>query len=141
MSSLLLSLLLLPVLLLTLASTLEFRYHSNREIEQYLHQINASNPDITHLYSIGQSVRGNDQLLVCDICRFQNNGSSLHLKKETKNTWKLWQFETKEDEEDRVLLQLVESMRDQVHVIIKAKVGQTKYGDILQFKYKKLFVE
>ncbi|XP_036977342.1 carboxypeptidase M [Acanthopagrus latus] len=58
MSSLLLSLLLLPVLLLTLASTLEFRYHSNREIEQYLHQINASNPDITHLYSIGQSVRG-----------------------------------------------------------------------------------
>ncbi|GLD74702.1 carboxypeptidase M-like protein [Lates japonicus] len=28
------------------------------EIEQYLHQINASNPDITHLYSIGQSVRG-----------------------------------------------------------------------------------
>ncbi|XP_059181786.1 carboxypeptidase M [Centropristis striata] len=55
MSSLLLFLLLL---LLTVASPLEFRYHSNREIEQHLLQVNASNPDITHLYSIGQSVRG-----------------------------------------------------------------------------------
>uniref|UniRef100_UPI0037E7F963 carboxypeptidase M n=1 Tax=Semicossyphus pulcher TaxID=241346 RepID=UPI0037E7F963 len=45
-------------LLLSSASSLEFRYHNNREIEQYLIQTNTSNPDITHLYSIGQSVRG-----------------------------------------------------------------------------------
>ncbi|XP_074481541.1 carboxypeptidase M isoform X2 [Sebastes fasciatus] len=56
MSSLLLFLLLF--LVLTPASMLEFRYHNNGEIEQYLLRINASNPDITHLYSIGQSVRG-----------------------------------------------------------------------------------
>uniref|UniRef100_A0A4W6FHU9 Carboxypeptidase M n=1 Tax=Lates calcarifer TaxID=8187 RepID=A0A4W6FHU9_LATCA len=59
MSSLLLLLVFfLPLLILTPASALEFRYHNNHEIEQYLRQINASNPDITHLYSIGQSVRG-----------------------------------------------------------------------------------
>lgn len=40
-------------------STLDFHYHNNSEIEQYLLQVNASNPDIAHLYSIGQSVRGN----------------------------------------------------------------------------------
>ncbi|XP_039996431.1 carboxypeptidase M [Xiphias gladius] len=59
-SPLLLLLLLLPFLLLFLAPalTLEFRYHSNREMEQYLLQLNASDPDITHLYSIGQSVKG-----------------------------------------------------------------------------------
>ncbi|XP_031152790.1 carboxypeptidase M isoform X2 [Sander lucioperca] len=56
MSSVLLFLLLF--LILTPASTLEFHYHNNREIEQYLLQVNASNPAITHLYSIGQSVRG-----------------------------------------------------------------------------------
>ncbi|XP_054480553.1 carboxypeptidase M [Anoplopoma fimbria] len=56
MSSLLLFL--LPVLILGRASTLDFRYHDNRQIEQYLVQIRDSNPDITHLYSIGQSVRG-----------------------------------------------------------------------------------
>ncbi|XP_078099097.1 carboxypeptidase M [Sander vitreus] len=56
MSSVLLFLLLF--LFLTPASTLEFRYHNNREIEQYLLQVNASDPAITHLYSIGQSVRG-----------------------------------------------------------------------------------
>ncbi|XP_076577856.1 carboxypeptidase M [Chaetodon auriga] len=55
MSSLLLF---LPFLILSPASMLEFRYHSNHEIEQYLLQINASNPDIAHLYSIGQSVKG-----------------------------------------------------------------------------------
>ncbi|XP_067345971.1 carboxypeptidase M isoform X1 [Channa argus] len=48
----------LPFLILTAGSTLDFRYHNNHEMEQYLRQINASNPDITHLYSIGQSVRG-----------------------------------------------------------------------------------
>ncbi|MED6261809.1 hypothetical protein ATANTOWER_010387 [Ataeniobius toweri] len=37
---------------------LEFRYHSNSEIEQYLHQVSSANPDITHLYSIGKSVKG-----------------------------------------------------------------------------------
>ncbi|KAG7231970.1 hypothetical protein INR49_010038 [Caranx melampygus] len=61
MSSLLLPtllLLLLPFLILSPASALEFRYHDNSEIERYLLQVNASNPDITHLYSIGQSVRG-----------------------------------------------------------------------------------
>lgn len=58
MSSLLLPLLLLPFLFLSPASTLEFRYHNNSEVERYLFQVNASNPDITHLYSIGQSVRG-----------------------------------------------------------------------------------
>uniref|UniRef100_A0A3P9H9R0 Carboxypeptidase M n=1 Tax=Oryzias latipes TaxID=8090 RepID=A0A3P9H9R0_ORYLA len=38
--------------------TLEFRYHDNSEIEQYLVQTSRSNPNITHLYSIGTSVRG-----------------------------------------------------------------------------------
>lgn len=53
-------LLLLPLLLLLMrpASTLDFRYHSNLEIGQYLQQVNASHPDIAHLYSIGRSVRG-----------------------------------------------------------------------------------
>ncbi|XP_053271465.1 carboxypeptidase M [Pleuronectes platessa] len=49
---------LLPFLILSPTSSLEFRYHNNREIEQYLHQIEKSNPDIAHVYSIGQSVRG-----------------------------------------------------------------------------------
>ncbi|XP_029018779.1 carboxypeptidase M [Betta splendens] len=52
------SLLLLLAFLTSTAFTLDFRYHSNREMEQYLVQTNASNPDITHLYSIGRSVRG-----------------------------------------------------------------------------------
>ncbi|KAL6116596.1 cpm [Pungitius sinensis] len=56
MSSLLLFL--LPLLVLGRAFALEFRYHDNREIKQYLVQISSSNQDITHLYSIGQSVRG-----------------------------------------------------------------------------------
>lgn len=60
--------LLLPLLLLLFlaphASTLEFRYHSNREMEQYLRQVNASNPDIAHLYSIGRSVKGEDTPVV-----------------------------------------------------------------------------
>ncbi|KAE8281211.1 Carboxypeptidase M [Larimichthys crocea] len=51
---------LLLLLLLTSASTLEFRYHNNSEIKQYLVQVNVSNPDITHLYSIGRSVRGQE---------------------------------------------------------------------------------
>ncbi|KAM9327900.1 carboxypeptidase M [Pholidichthys leucotaenia] len=51
------SLLFLPFLLAP-ALMLEFRYHSNHEMEQYLIQTSASNPDITHLYSIGRSVRG-----------------------------------------------------------------------------------
>ncbi|XP_068558679.1 carboxypeptidase M [Cebidichthys violaceus] len=55
MSSLLLLFLLL---LLRRALALEFRYHDNREMERYLVQTSGSNPDITHLYSIGQSVRG-----------------------------------------------------------------------------------
>lgn len=50
--------LLLFFLVLPCVSTLEFRYHNNREIEEYLVQINASNPDITYLYSIGRSVKG-----------------------------------------------------------------------------------
>ncbi|XP_037552051.1 carboxypeptidase M [Nematolebias whitei] len=49
---------LLLLLLLGPAYMLEFRYHSNGEIEQYLLQVNASNPDIAHLYSIGTTVRG-----------------------------------------------------------------------------------
>uniref|UniRef100_A0A8C2Z6U7 Carboxypeptidase M n=1 Tax=Cyclopterus lumpus TaxID=8103 RepID=A0A8C2Z6U7_CYCLU len=54
------SLLLFLLLFLTLgrASALEFRYHSNREIEEYLVQVSNSNPDVTYLYSIGQSVKG-----------------------------------------------------------------------------------
>ncbi|XP_069030433.1 carboxypeptidase M [Embiotoca jacksoni] len=56
MSSLLVFL--LPVLFLSLAWTLEFRYHNNNEIEQYLLRVSVSEPDITHLYSIGQSVKG-----------------------------------------------------------------------------------
>ncbi|XP_013884446.1 carboxypeptidase M [Austrofundulus limnaeus] len=51
-------LLLLLLLFIVPAFMLEFRYHSNREMEQYLLQVNASNPDITHLYSIGTTVRG-----------------------------------------------------------------------------------
>ncbi|XP_041834096.1 carboxypeptidase M [Melanotaenia boesemani] len=51
-------LLLLPLLFFTSIWTLEFRYHNNREIEQYLLQVNTTNPDITYLYSIGKSVRG-----------------------------------------------------------------------------------
>ncbi|PWA21830.1 hypothetical protein CCH79_00017783, partial [Gambusia affinis] len=47
---------LLPLLVPTLM--LEFRYHDNSEIEQYLVQVNADNPSITHLYSIGKSVKG-----------------------------------------------------------------------------------
>lgn len=51
--------LLLPLLLFpSPASTLEFRYHSNQEVALYLKQVNASNPDVTHLYSIGRSVLG-----------------------------------------------------------------------------------
>ncbi|XP_068442693.1 carboxypeptidase M [Clinocottus analis] len=55
MSSLLLFILLL---FLGRASALDFRYHDNSEIEQYLVRVNDSNPDVTHLYSIGRSVRG-----------------------------------------------------------------------------------
>ncbi|XP_019753075.1 carboxypeptidase M isoform X2 [Hippocampus comes] len=40
------------------AMMLDFRYHSNREMESYLLRVNASNPDIAHLYSIGRSVAG-----------------------------------------------------------------------------------
>lgn len=64
----LLLLLLLLFLILTPASMLEFRYHNNREMEQYLLQINASNPDITHLYSIGQSVKGISSFSLCQFC-------------------------------------------------------------------------
>ncbi|XP_041637105.1 carboxypeptidase M [Cheilinus undulatus] len=58
MSSLLLFL--LPLLILHAAWTLEFRYHNNQEIQQYLLRTNASNPDITHVYSIGRSVKGQE---------------------------------------------------------------------------------
>ncbi|KAK1906728.1 Carboxypeptidase M [Dissostichus eleginoides] len=54
------SLLLFLFLFLTPSSPLEFRYHNNREIQQYLVEINASNSDISHLYSIGPSVRGQE---------------------------------------------------------------------------------
>lgn len=51
--------LILPLLLLpSPASALEFRYHSNQEVALYLQQVNAANPDVTHLYSIGRSVLG-----------------------------------------------------------------------------------
>ncbi|XP_051911994.1 carboxypeptidase M-like [Hippocampus zosterae] len=40
------------------AMTLDFSYHSNREMESYLFRVNASNPDIAHLYGIGHSVAG-----------------------------------------------------------------------------------
>ncbi|KAF7642846.1 hypothetical protein LDENG_00249610 [Lucifuga dentata] len=50
-------------------SSLEFRYHDNGEIEQYLLHINVANPDITHVYSIGQSVRGQELwVLVLGFC-------------------------------------------------------------------------
>uniref|UniRef100_A0A672FSD6 Carboxypeptidase M n=1 Tax=Salarias fasciatus TaxID=181472 RepID=A0A672FSD6_SALFA len=58
MRTLLFLLLFLLLLLLAPSWTLDFRYHSNREMEQYLLRVNASHPDITHLYSIGRSVRG-----------------------------------------------------------------------------------
>ncbi|CAL9682705.1 unnamed protein product [Knipowitschia caucasica] len=53
-------LLLLIVLHHTPVFLLEFRYHNNRQIEEYLSQVNSDNPDITHLYSIGKSVRGQE---------------------------------------------------------------------------------
>ncbi|XP_057710713.1 carboxypeptidase M isoform X2 [Corythoichthys intestinalis] len=40
--------------------TLDFRYHGNKEMEHYLLRVNASNPDIAHLYSIGRSVAGQE---------------------------------------------------------------------------------
>lgn len=56
----LLCLLFLLVLNHSPVTLLEFRYHSNQEIEKYLRNISTTNPDITHLYSIGQSVRGQE---------------------------------------------------------------------------------
>lgn len=55
---------LLLLLLLTPALMLEFRYHNNSEIKQYLHQVSAANPDITYLYSIGKSVKGNGDVSI-----------------------------------------------------------------------------
>ncbi|XP_034019150.1 carboxypeptidase M [Thalassophryne amazonica] len=52
------SVLFLTLPFLAITTALEFRYHSNSEIEEYLLDVNTSNPDIAHLYSIGQSVRG-----------------------------------------------------------------------------------
>ncbi|KAK7896798.1 hypothetical protein WMY93_022123 [Mugilogobius chulae] len=40
--------------------SLDFRYHNNQQIKEYLVQVSSANPDITHLYSIGQSVRGQE---------------------------------------------------------------------------------
>jgi len=62
--------LLLFLLLLTLgrASALEFRYHNNREIEEYLVRVSGANPDVTHLYSIGQSVRGEAAPVCLSVC-------------------------------------------------------------------------
>ncbi|XP_077355563.1 carboxypeptidase M isoform X2 [Festucalex cinctus] len=48
------------LVLVPAAMMLDFRYHSNREMERYLLQVNASNPDIAHLYSVGRSVAGQD---------------------------------------------------------------------------------
>ncbi|XP_077399776.1 carboxypeptidase M isoform X2 [Vanacampus margaritifer] len=50
----------LLLMLVPAAMMLDFRYHSNREMESYLLQVNASNPDIAHLYSIGRSVAGQE---------------------------------------------------------------------------------
>lgn len=61
----LLLLFLLPFLLLAPTWTLEFRYHNNSQIEQYLLQVSTSNPDITHMYSIGKSVRGKEAPALC----------------------------------------------------------------------------
>ncbi|XP_061770356.1 carboxypeptidase M isoform X2 [Nerophis ophidion] len=49
---------LLLLLLAPAAMMLEYRYHSNGEMERYLWQVNTSHPDIAHLYSIGHSVAG-----------------------------------------------------------------------------------
>uniref|UniRef100_A0A3Q2DGH1 Peptidase M14 domain-containing protein n=1 Tax=Cyprinodon variegatus TaxID=28743 RepID=A0A3Q2DGH1_CYPVA len=67
--------LLLLLLLLVPSLMLELRYHNNSEIEQYLLQVSAANPDITHLYSIGKSVKGNDSRCVyvgCMACCHEN---------------------------------------------------------------------
>lgn len=45
---------------LTPITALEFRYHDNSEIKDYLIQVSGSNPDIAYLYSIGQSVTGQE---------------------------------------------------------------------------------
>ncbi|XP_076015873.1 carboxypeptidase M isoform X2 [Genypterus blacodes] len=48
--------LLLFFLIFSRTLSLQLRYHDNREMEQYLQQVSSSNPDITHLYSIGQQL-------------------------------------------------------------------------------------
>ncbi|XP_061524319.1 carboxypeptidase M [Phycodurus eques] len=48
----------LLLILAPAAMMLDFRYHSNGEVAGYLLRVNASNPDIAHLYSIGRSVAG-----------------------------------------------------------------------------------
>ncbi|XP_068611174.1 carboxypeptidase M [Brachionichthys hirsutus] len=60
MSPLLLLLLSSLLLLLTSSLPLDFRYHDNREIAALLHYFNDSYQNITHLYSIGQSVKGQE---------------------------------------------------------------------------------
>ncbi|XP_056131648.1 carboxypeptidase M [Lampris incognitus] len=50
----------LLLLLLTPGRGLEFRYHDTIEVEEYLLFINKTYPNITHLYSIGQSVQGRE---------------------------------------------------------------------------------
>lgn len=60
MMTMLLGVLFLLVLHLVPVKLLEFRYHSNQEIKEYLLHVSAANADITHLYSVGRSVRGQE---------------------------------------------------------------------------------
>ncbi|KAJ0012671.1 hypothetical protein NQD34_017005 [Periophthalmus magnuspinnatus] len=56
----LLPLVFLVVLHHTPVTLLQFYYHNNQQIKEYLFEVNTANPHITHLYSIGQSVRGQE---------------------------------------------------------------------------------
>uniref|UniRef100_A0A8D0DUM9 Carboxypeptidase M n=1 Tax=Salvator merianae TaxID=96440 RepID=A0A8D0DUM9_SALMN len=57
------------VLFLPLAAGLNFTYHHTNEVEGFLKMMRRNYPSITHLYSIGKSVRGRD-LWVLAVGRF-----------------------------------------------------------------------
>ncbi|CAL8324479.1 unnamed protein product [Lota lota] len=48
------------LLFITLAAALDFHYHDNTAMKEYLLHVNTTSPEITHLHSIGRSVRGQE---------------------------------------------------------------------------------
>ncbi|CAL8279355.1 unnamed protein product [Gadus morhua 'NCC'] len=53
-------LLFVVLLFITRAAALDFRYHDNTAMKEYLLHINTTSPEIAHLHSIGRSVRGQE---------------------------------------------------------------------------------